>query len=110
MYAVQAQLWGLLVVASVDPRLGAEERANEGELVDVSARQLGGFEVENAVALGSRWSRRVDGVEKSDSVSRDEWVLRSMGERRTRVESATGGEGDTNAVSEQANCALAKCC
>jgi hypothetical protein len=40
---VQAQLWGLLVVASVDPRLWAEKGADRGELVEVEARQLGGL-------------------------------------------------------------------
>jgi hypothetical protein len=32
---LQAQLRGLLVVASVDPRLGAEKRTDEGKLVDI---------------------------------------------------------------------------
>lgn len=43
-WMTKAQLWGLLVVASYDPDFGPEERANEGKLVDVEARQLGGFE------------------------------------------------------------------
>lgn len=41
---LSAKLWRLLVVASVDPRLGPEKRTNEGKLVDVQARQLGGLD------------------------------------------------------------------
>jgi hypothetical protein len=41
--AVKAQLWGLLVVASVDPRLWAEKGTDRGELVKVDARQLDGL-------------------------------------------------------------------
>ena len=60
MYAVasacddaKAQLWGLLVVASVDPRLGPEKRTDEGKLVDVEARQLGGFAVKTPWRRGA---------------------------------------------------------
>jgi hypothetical protein len=63
---VEGQLWRLLVVASVDPRLWAEERANEGELVE--PRQLDGLLCQDALAPGVAWmvrttdkkSRRVD--------------------------------------------------
>jgi hypothetical protein len=50
---VQAQLWGLLVVASVDPRLGPEKGADGGELVKVESRQLDGIDGVNAEAWGS---------------------------------------------------------
>lgn len=49
----KAQLWGLLVVASVDPRLGPEKGADGGELVEVESRQLEGIAGMNAEALGS---------------------------------------------------------
>jgi hypothetical protein len=49
----KAQLWGLLVVASVDPRLGPEKGADGGELVKVESRQLEGIAGINAEALGS---------------------------------------------------------
>jgi hypothetical protein len=39
----KAQLWGLLVVASVDPRLGPEKGTDGGELVKVESRQLDGI-------------------------------------------------------------------
>jgi hypothetical protein len=48
----KAQLWRLLVVASVDPRLGPEKGADGGELVKVESRQLGGIDGVNAEALG----------------------------------------------------------
>jgi hypothetical protein len=51
--SAKAQLWGLLVVASVDPRLGPEKGADGGELVKVESRQLDGIEGANAEALGS---------------------------------------------------------
>ena len=41
----KGQLWRLLVVASVDPSLWAEKGTDEGELVDVEARQLDGLEI-----------------------------------------------------------------
>ena len=50
---MEGQLWRLLVVASVDPRLGPEKRTDEGKLVDVEARQLGGFCCQDAVASGA---------------------------------------------------------
>jgi hypothetical protein len=42
------QLWRLLVVASVDPRLGAEKGTDGGELVKVESRQLDGIAGMNA--------------------------------------------------------------
>jgi hypothetical protein len=50
--STKAQLWGLLVVASVDPRLGPEKGADGRELVKVEPRQLDGIEDTNAEALG----------------------------------------------------------
>jgi hypothetical protein len=49
----KAQLWGLLVVASVDPSLGPEKGTDGGELVKVESRQLGGIAGIHAEALGS---------------------------------------------------------
>lgn len=51
----KAQLWGLLVVTSVDPRLGSEKGTDGGELVDVESRQLGGIELTDAEASGGAW-------------------------------------------------------
>lgn len=51
--AGKAQLWGLLVVAAVDPRLGPENGADGGELVEVESRQLGGIEGRDPEASGS---------------------------------------------------------
>lgn len=52
VHVSKAQLWRLLVVASVDPRLGPEKGADGGELVKVESRQLGGIDGVNAEALG----------------------------------------------------------
>jgi len=41
--AGKGQLWWLLVVASVDPRLWAEKGTDEGKLVKVKPRQLEGL-------------------------------------------------------------------
>jgi hypothetical protein len=41
--AGKGQLWRLLVVASVDPRLWAEKGTDEGELDKVKPRQLDGL-------------------------------------------------------------------
>lgn len=46
------QLRRFLIIASVDPRLWAEKRTNEGKLVDVEARQLDGLLYSNAEASG----------------------------------------------------------
>ena len=46
MWAVifaEGQLWRLLVTPAVGPALWAEERTDEGELVNLESRQLGGF-------------------------------------------------------------------
>ena len=48
--SIGGQLGRLLVIASLDPRLGAEKRANERKLVDVEARQLDGLYIQDAVA------------------------------------------------------------
>lgn len=56
--SVEGQLWRLLVVASVDPRLWAEKRANEGKLVDVKSRQLDGLSDQDAVASESVLKRK----------------------------------------------------
>ena len=65
----KAQLWGLLVVASDDPDLGSEKRADEGKLVDVEARQLGGCDGQDAVASGE-WVRVGVSVERGAGVCR----------------------------------------
>ena len=41
--ADKGQLWRLLVVASVDPRLWAEKGTDKGELEKVKPRQLDGL-------------------------------------------------------------------
>lgn len=43
MGSCKAQLWRLLVVASVDPRLWAEKGADGGELEKVKPRQFDGL-------------------------------------------------------------------
>lgn len=48
---VETQLWRLLVIASVDPRLGPEKGADGRELVNVESRQLEGIDCANAEAL-----------------------------------------------------------
>ena len=70
----KAQLWGLLVVASDDPDLGSEKRADEGKLVDVEARQLGGCDGQDAVASGE-WVRVGVSVERElVCVSASRWA------------------------------------
>jgi hypothetical protein len=41
-FDIEDQLWRFLVVASVDPGFWAEKGTDEGELVNVNARQLDG--------------------------------------------------------------------
>lgn len=41
-FDIEGQLWRFLVVASVDPGFRAEKGTDEGELVNVNARQLDG--------------------------------------------------------------------
>jgi hypothetical protein len=57
----KAQLWGLLVVASVDPRLGPEKGTDGGELVKIESRQLDGIaECERRSVrwrVGEEWRR-----------------------------------------------------
>lgn len=55
----KTQLWWLLVVASVDPRLWAEKGTDGGELVKVKPRQLDGLFVNGRRGVrqrgGGRW-------------------------------------------------------
>jgi hypothetical protein len=67
----KAQLWGLLVVASVDPSLGPEKGTDGGELVKVESRQLGGIAGIYAEALGSV-------VEGNGGEGSSPWWLRSV--------------------------------
>jgi hypothetical protein len=46
------QLWRLLVVASVDPSLWAEQGTNERELVKDDARQLDGVDMSRRLSVG----------------------------------------------------------
>lgn len=67
-----AQLWRLLVVASVDPRLWAEKGTDGGELVKVKPRQLDGLVKigRQGVRESSRegWgSKRMPGFDQSQS-------------------------------------------
>jgi hypothetical protein len=66
----KAQLWGLLVVASVDPRLGPEKGTDGGELVKVESRQLDG------IAGCERQSVRVR-VGRECGRTGTPWMLRS---------------------------------
>ena len=61
MDAVKAQLWGLLVVASVDPRLWAEKGTNEGKLEEVEPRQLDGLSIKGRRSV----RRRYEGGERA---------------------------------------------
>jgi hypothetical protein len=67
MRCSKAQLWGLLVVASVDPRLGPEKGTDGGKLVKVESRQLGGIDDYNAEALGGFWGEMATEAESPDS-------------------------------------------
>lgn len=45
----RSQLWRLEVACTDDPELWAKKRSDEGELVEVGSRQLGGIDLGGAV-------------------------------------------------------------
>ncbi|KAF2800312.1 hypothetical protein K505DRAFT_12102 [Melanomma pulvis-pyrius CBS 109.77] len=97
--SIEGQLGRLLVIASLDPRLWAEKRANERKLVDVEARQFDGLVIQDAVAPRCenggerRKRRRCDGT-----VAGGEAVCGWLEERSAR--GAARGEGATGARRE----------
>jgi hypothetical protein len=78
------QLWRLLVVASVDPRLGAEKGTDGGELVKVESRQLDGIAGMNAEALGCVCGSG-DRNEDPLAAQRQSWAMSTVVEGMRRV-------------------------
>jgi hypothetical protein len=56
---LKGQLWRLLVVASVDPRLWAEKGTDGGELVKVKPRQLDGLVTIGRLGAGEGFGERL---------------------------------------------------
>jgi len=55
------QLWGLLVVTSVDPRFWAEKGTDRGKLEEVESRQLDGVCNDGRQSVGERADGGADG-------------------------------------------------
>lgn len=46
---LESQLWRLKIASTNDPELWAKERSDEGELMEVGSRQLGGVDLGGAM-------------------------------------------------------------